>query len=262
MFDLGDTVPLGVQILDEDDQLVAPGAISLVVTQPDGTSMPGTTPANPATGVYTFAAVPTQAGRHLVRWTTTTPATAHTDTFDVAEAAPPLIIGLAEAKSHLNLDDTNAARDDELRAMLEGVTAVVEGGDGGEFPGVGPVVRRTVTTRSAGGGSEWVLPYSNVLSLTSATYENGGGSISLAGYTFDDAGVVRLSNGGCLPSEAWNLTYVVGRPSLPPNIRMGALEILEDAWDSQRRGGERTPFAVSYRAKALLGSETKALGFA
>jgi hypothetical protein len=259
VFDLGDTVPLGVAIRDANDALVTPGAIVLTITLPDGTSVTPT-PATVSTGLYTADYVPVQAGRHLVRWTTTTPATAFTDTFDVDEAAPPLIIGLEEAKDFLNITDTS--QDEELRAMIEGVTAVVESGDGKDFPGVGPVVRRTVTTvvRADGSCYEYPLPTTQILSLTSGAYLDGGGSVSLTGYTFDDS-ILRAPYGGYLPSAPWTLTYVVGRPSLPSNIRMGALEILKLAWASQR-GGDQPAFLVSFRALAWLGSETPALGFA
>jgi len=259
VFDLGDTVPLGVQILDEDDQLVAPGAISLVVTQPDGTSMPGTTPANPATGIYTYAAVPTQAGRHLVRWTTTTPATAHTDTFDVSEAAPHLIVSLAEAKKHLNI--TDSTQDDELRAFIEGVTAVVENGDGRDFRGVGPVVKRTVTTRVEACGGAFVLPYTQIISLTSGTRLDGGGAVDVTGYTFV-YGILRPPYGSWFPSSPWTLTYVVGLPDLPGNIRLGALEVLRNAWNSQRGSQADIPFLVPYRAASLLAPNVAGPGVA
>lgn len=251
MFDLGDTVPLGLEVRDAADALTTPAAIVLAITQPDGTTAAGTTPATATTGIYTYAFVPTQAGRHSVRWTTTGPATAYTDMFDVSEAAPPLIVGLAEAKAYLNIEDDDG--DEELRAFIEGVTEVVENGDGNDFRGVGPVVRRTVTaTIYPNGSCVASLPYTEVLSLTSAVDVGTGVTVSLTGYTFDQ-GVLRPAYGADLPLRPWTITYVVGRPSLPANIRLGALEILKLAWNSQRGNGEPPAFLVPYRAQAWLG---------
>jgi hypothetical protein len=85
--------------------------------------------------------------------------------------------------------------------------------------------------------------------------------VDLTGYTFDQ-GILRPPYSGTLPTTPWTLTYVVGIPSLPANIRMGALEILELAWNSQRGNGEAPTFLIPYRAQAWLGSYTQALGFA
>lgn len=258
MYDFGDTVPLRLEVYNTAGALTNATTNTLTIQLPDGTTVtPSTT--NTGTGIYECLYVTTQAGLHQWYWGSTVPATGETGSFDVSAQFPGLIVSLAEAKAFLNIDDTD--QDDELRAMLEGVTAVVEGGDGKDFPGVGPVVRRTVTTRvDSWGGSGWVLPYTQVLSLTSGAYISDASVVSVAGYTAVD-GILRPPVGGALPSSPWTLTYVVGRPTLPANIRLGALEILKQAWASQR-GSDAPAFLIPYRALSWLGSETSALGFA
>jgi hypothetical protein len=254
VFDLGDTVPIAVEIKDATETLINASVVLLTLTLPDGTS---TTPTvtNPSTGVYQSLYVSTQAGRHLVRWTSTGPATAHTDTFDVSPAASPLIIGLDEAKTFLNIRDTDTDQDDELRAMLEAVTAVVE-------REVGPVVRRQVSTvlYPTCHSSALQLPYTQVLTVDSAAYVSDASVISVTGW-HTDGGMLWLNAGSVFPAYPFTLTYTVGRPDLPANIRMGALEILKLAWASQR-ASEPPSFLVSNKAGEWLAPDVQVLGFA
>jgi hypothetical protein len=261
LYELGDTIPLGTVIRNAAGTAVDPSTIALTVTLPDATSA-SPTPVHAATGTYTYDYVPTQAGRHVARWVSTTPSAAFTDTFDVAPAAPPLIVGLAEAKAFLNIRDTDTAQDEELRAMLEGVTAVVEFGNGMDWPGVGPVVRRQVasTLYPTGYQSTMALPYANVLTIDSAAYVSDATSIPVTGWNVD-GGVVWLNAGTVFPSYPFALTYTVGLPDLPANIRMGALEILKNAWATQR-ASDPAPFLVPRRAMEWLAPDAKILGFA
>lgn len=251
-YDLGDTVPIGVAIRNAADALVNPSTIVLTITLPDGTTATPT-PVNDSTGLYSVLYVPTQAGRHLVRWVTTTPNTAHTDAFDVSEAAPPLILSLAEAKAALNIRPADTDQDDELRDMLEGLTSVVE-------KEVGAVVRRTRTSilRPCG---DWrlPLPYSPVISATSATLVRDASSVDVTGW-YADGSLLYCGTTGFFPYEPFTLTYVVGRPDLPANIRKGAVEILRLAWASQR-ASEPPAFLIPYRAAAWLAPEQQTLGF-
>lgn len=258
--DYGNAVTLGIEVRNAAGVLANAASNTLTILLPDGSTVaPSTT--NDSTGVYSCAYQPVQSGNHQWSWVTTTPATGESGSFDVAPQFPGLIVSLAEAKDFLDIDDSD--EDDLLRGMLEGITAVVEDGDGKSFAGVGPVVRRTVTTRIPGDGREgYMLPYTAIVSLTSGAYVSDASAVTLTSYTFTD-GILRPAYGGRLPSADWTLTYVVGRPDLPANIRMGALEILREAWDSQR-GSREIPSAylIPYRAQAWLGGDSQALGFA
>jgi hypothetical protein len=253
-YDLGDTVPIGVAIRNAADALVNPSTIVLTVTLPDGTTATPT-PTNDSTGLYSSLYVPTQAGRHLVRWVTTVPNTAHTDAFDVSPAAAPLIIGLSEAKAYLNIRSTDTTQDDELRSMLEGVTATVE-------KIVGPVVRRQVTSTlyPTCYSSAMSLPYTNILTVDSAALVSDASVVSVTGW-HTDGGMLWLNYGSTFPYYPFTVTYTVGLPDLPANIRMGALEILKNAWTSQR-SSDPVPFLVPNRAMEWLAPSEKLLGFA
>jgi hypothetical protein len=173
----------------------------------------------------------------------------------VSPAASPLIIGLDEAKTFLNIRDTDTDQDDELRAMLEAVTAVVE-------REVGPVVRRQVSTvlYPTCHSSALQLPYTQVLTVDSAAYVSDASVISVTGW-HTDGGMLWLNAGSVFPAYPFTLTYTVGRPDLPANIRMGALEILKLAWASQR-ASEPPSFLVSNKAREWLAPDVQVLGFA
>src|SRR5206468_2941706 len=99
--------------------------VVLTVTLPDGTTVsPAVTNPPAETGRYRCDYPTVQAGRHLVRWTSTTPTSAYTDMFDVRPTAPPLIVSLADMKQHLGKSDPGD--DEELREFIEAATAVIE----------------------------------------------------------------------------------------------------------------------------------------
>lgn len=276
MIDLGDTYRLTVNVKDPAGVLVNDATTAVTVTLPDGTTATPTV-SNASTGVYRADYTTTQAGRHLVRWVTTAPASPEvgTDTFDVQEAAPPLILSLDEAKTQLKI--TNTTHDEELRAYIEGVTRVVERGDG-KIHGVGAVVRRTVVWTFRGGFSCVPLPVTPVLSLASAALVTDGSAISTANWEVDQAGVLYDKTKAALPSEAWRLTWVAGRAVVTANIRTAAKVILQHAWETTRpqsalaatQGGRRPQgdaatgmgFLIPYRAQALLAPDADLAGFA
>src|SRR4029078_8544822 len=135
MFDLGDVVPLRVEIRDTAGALANAGSVAVTVTAPDETS---TTPSvgNTSTGVYTATYTPTQIGRHRVRWVATgVNASAFTDVFDVRSGSSIQLFSLTDARAFLHLSKTT--NDEELRGWIEAATAAVEAV-------VGPVVPRTI----------------------------------------------------------------------------------------------------------------------
>lgn len=118
-YDLGDVVALAVEIRDAAGALANAGSITLIVTTPDG-STAGVSTANPSTGKYTANYVPASAGLHGVLWTATgANASAYRDSFTVLAAGVPLI-SLDEAKSRLNI--TNTDNDEELRRIIAAAT--------------------------------------------------------------------------------------------------------------------------------------------
>lgn len=86
-FDLGDTVPLAVDIADAAGDPTAAGSVVLTIELPDGTSI---TPDvdNPSVGRYVCDFVTTQAGRHAFHWNSVEPSSAFADVFDVRPGLP------------------------------------------------------------------------------------------------------------------------------------------------------------------------------
>jgi hypothetical protein len=138
LFDLGDVVPLTVNIRGADGVLANATAVTLTITLPDGTTT-SPAPANPSVGLYQVDYITVMEGRHLVRWVATgNNASAYTDSFDVRPANPPLIMSLSAAKAILNIPSGSTVDDDELRSLVEAVTSAVE-----TYRGEA-IVRRTV----------------------------------------------------------------------------------------------------------------------
>lgn len=244
MWDYGSVVPLGLEVRDAAGVLTNAATNTLTIRLPDGTSVTPTA-TNSSTGVYTCLYTTTQAGLHQWSWLTTVPSTGETGSFDVSAQFPGLILSLDEAKAALNIRSTDTAQDDELRDILEGVTAVIE-------DVVGAVARRTVTSTiyPTVYSCEYKLPVSPVVSITSAALVRDASAQTVTTWTAV-GGILRTSDYSPLPSEPFTITYVVGRPDLPANIRRAALEILRTAWASQR-ASEPPPFLISYRAQAWL----------
>ena len=123
MFDLGDVVPLAVNVKDTAGALANATAVVLTITLPDGTTAtPSVT--NSSTGVYSATYTPAVAGRFGVRWVATgTNASTYVDAFTVAAGAG--LISLDEVKAFLNI--TSTTNDEELREFVAAATVAAEG---------------------------------------------------------------------------------------------------------------------------------------
>lgn len=272
MYDLGDTIPLTTEVLDAAGVLTAASGVACTIGLPDGTSVTPTV-SSPSTGRYTVDYVPTLAGRHSERWTSTTPATARSDTFDVRAANPGYIFSLADAKAHLNLPAASTTNDEELRGWIEACTEVVE-----ELAGR-VVARRTVTEKRTLHRPVTVLAlgYTPVVSLTSVVDINGYQTWTVGEFDVDaDSGIVEVLRAGTPLYGSLRFTYVAGYPALPAKLVGAAKSILRHLWETQRStmgGGQRTRlggsvedtvmvagYAVPRAASELIGG--RAPGFA
>ena len=230
-FDLGDQVPLAVEILNADGNPANAGSVTLTITEPDGaTSTPLVS--NPSAGNYSAVFTPTIPGRYLVDWVATgANAAANRDIFTVADPDEMPVISLDEAKSHLNI--TTDANDDELRRVIRVASKAGEYHTGRVFG------RRTVSERLSGGFSQLALSHAPVLSITQIR-ENGT-IVPASGYVLSSGtgGVVtRLSGYQFMAWHpgAYNLqvTYVAGYERQPEPDRQGALELVRHLWSTQR----------------------------
>lgn len=234
-FDLGDTVRLAADSKDAGGTLTNATGVTLTITLPDGTTAsPAVTNPPAQTGKYTYDYPTVQAGRHAARWVFTGPASAYTDSFDVREQTPPLILSLADAKAHLNKSSSVVTDDEELRGWIESVTAGIE-------HLAGMCVRRTVIEKHdvpSHGVHTLALRRTPVLSLTSLVAVLSGGTT----YTVTDldmdgpTGIVQRRDGARLygPLRA---TYVAGRVVVPANLTAAARIILQHLWRTQQGPG-------------------------
>lgn len=240
--DLGDVIRLTDLVRTPAGVLSNATTVTLAITLPDGTALsPAPTVTNPpaSAGTYLYDYPTTQAGRHVVRWTTTNPVTAYTDVFYVHPAGTTALVGLAEVKAHLNIDAATTTHDDELRAAILVASDVVEGI-------VGAVARRTVTeTHSSRGGPGLALRDGPVLSVTSVTEQ--GNAVAVDGYTLEHGVLYRVSGYADRnwPRGRGNITviYTVGRALAAPSVLDSVKELVRINFRPQIGGDYASPFA-------------------
>lgn len=256
----GAVARLSTTVKDAAGTLIDPVTISLTVQLPDGTTSAPLTPVHDSTGVYHRDYTPTQAGRHIARWTTTTPTGAQEESFDVApQWAEAGLLSLTEAKQQLNIAADETDYDDEIQGFVRSVTAICE-----RYVGS---LARAIYVEKHRGGYGIALNRPPVLTLTSVdAVQTGGTSQTVADLDVDgETGIVQRLDGGymCGPLR---VTYVAGRTQIPPNVRQAALIILQHMWETQRgaMGGVRVGgadevydprfgFSIPRRAQELLG---------
>lgn len=271
MFDLGDIVPLTVQVRDQVGALTAPATAVWTITLPDGTSI-APAMSNPSIGVYAADYQPPAPGRYTARFVSTGPSTAYVDEFDVASATSLGIISLSAAKAALNLDYSDSSNDEELRQLIEAVTAAVENYRGEV------IVRRTVADyvsgRRATTRRRLVLSKRPVLSLTSVTrpYDGYAWDPTQAVLVDPEAGII-VSYGTPFYGDMV-ITYLAGYSAVPANYIEGAKIILKHLWQVQQTpgmgpspftGGDVSPspgagYAIPNRAAQLLGGRAPLVG--
>lgn len=269
-YDLADSIPLAVDIYDASTPPVLTNAssVTLTITLPDGTTTsPSVTNPPALTGKYRVTYLAVQEGRHIARWVTATPNTAHVDVFEVRTAASPALLSLADAKAHLNITGTGS--DDELREYLEAATAVIE-------ERIGPVVRRAYSEQFNGGGCRIYLRRTQVLTVTALTrISDGSTPVSLSELNINtDRGVITRKNGSAFPTGQMSITYTAGRTYVDPSWTLAAKHILAHNWESQLgnlpsiQGSEPDYVAAAGRplippsALALLQPAYETFGFA
>ncbi|MGH8571248.1 MAG: head-tail connector protein [Gammaproteobacteria bacterium] len=259
MHTIGSIVPITFAERNAAGALINATTVSLTITLPDGTLVTPAVANPPAeTGIYTYDYPTTQVGRHIWLAASTGPTAVYGPiVFNVIPSSPGGIIGLDEAKQHLNI--TNSFNDEELRGFLEAATLVVE-------DVVGPVVARSFT-EIHDSGARLVLNQCPAISLTTLIpVLTGGTSYLPADLDLDpNTAVVRHKSGICFEGPL-RVTYTAGRRVVPDNIVQGTKEIVRHMWDTQRGhsgirpglgeedlGFTSSGFAVPRRALELFG---------
>lgn len=244
-YDLGGVVVLTWTATDTTGAPAAPGAITLTITLPDG-STTSPVPQATGTGVYQANYQTVQAGRHTVRWLATgTPGPgvgvgAFADTFDVEPAAAGTILSLADGKDTLNIAVTDATFDARIRGYLAAITAVVE-------KLCGAVVVRQVTERHLESGAAEILmlrrtpvfqPAGQPYAVTAITPVLVYGLVyDLSLITVDPVrGTLRHTAGLPFWNGPYDVSYWAGRPVVPDNILTACRIILRHLWSLERGG--------------------------
>lgn len=234
MHDLGDVVPLSVTVRDEAGQPADATSVALTITTPTQALVIDPV-ASAGSGVYEYAFPTTEVGRHDVRWVATgTNASAYTDSFDVDEWAG--IIGLADAKRHLNIPATRTTNDEEMRLFVLSASELVE-------RRIGYVARRAGVTEVAYPDGDGFLNLAHpVLSLTSVTGVYGSTAVYDAATL--TAGSPELADRKVWLGAGWYggrasllVTYVAGLPVVPVTVRDAVKYLVKSLWESQRGGG-------------------------
>lgn len=214
-------------------------AATLTVTLPDGTTTAPTVTGS--AGAWAASYTPVQVGRHLVRWTGSSPAAASApDMFEVLPATLGPLISLADARAHLNwTSSTGTSNDAELMDVVLSASDTIEGYLGRPVrrqtfaeqynaPPGGIALRQTPCACSA------CEPY-RVLTVASIVI----GTVTLTSgtdYALDPAtgiiwpGPYPIPGGSFAVSGAVTVTYTAGYTATPGWAQMATKRLVEHLW--------------------------------
>jgi hypothetical protein len=250
--------------------------MSLVVTKPDGTTLesPATlTIAHDGTGQYSCNFTTTAPGTWLYLWTASGAAIGVDDgQFDVL-AITRRIVSLADAKLHMNKNNT--ADDVEIQDFIDAAQAVVT-------REVGDIVPTSYTELLPIDGCRVVLSRRPILSITSLYLYSGSSTpvlVDPSGYQlYGPTGIVERVNGGvAIPwvGQDVSTTYLAGVTGpVPANYRLATLELVAHLWRNSQQGRNRRVrgtgpeddmatvglgFSLPNRVRELLGAKKPAM---
>jgi hypothetical protein len=201
----------------------APPDITAAPTQKTGAQL-----TNPVVGTFYYDWPLAAAGLHKFGWQTTGPGIAQTDYVNARQFVS--VIGLAEARTWLNVSDTRL--DPILRLLMGVATRAAE-------RVVGTLVPRVFTDDFVDGTYKTVirLPHGPALTSSSVTsvksiYAPLGGPTWAAGdlYVNAAAGTVRLASQLDFWYGPWLASYSGGRAEIPEDTVQGVKEILYDLY--------------------------------
>jgi hypothetical protein len=249
MLEFGDVFPAAWNVYDADGDPANAAAVSLTITQPDGTVVtPGITNPPDVEGQYSYPFITTQTGRHIYSWQTADPVTSYTDVFDVADPMTSSILSLADAKIMLDIDPAYTANDNELRFKLRATTIVLEG-----FKHEA-IAMRPVTEWAHLGGFGWPrvtpalrllkIPIHSVISIvaygptgnTLTTYWPPADGQPDPVYVDKSTGLVRVLNGPPLAGRVRS-DFFCGYSVIPENYQQAAAVVLQHLWETRRGPG-------------------------
>ena len=243
--------PIRLQFLTYSDEaqttLADATSVTLYVTDPAGVETTPT-PVHDSTGTYHYDLTPSLAGHYKVHWKATgAVATSSDEGFDVVPRYGQWIC-ITDVDNDLNLTGTSG-HSSELRGIIDAACTILE-----NHPAynVADNVKQTVREEWYDAGSTIVLRGYPVSSIASVVGWNGGTSQTFTaaawdsgltpayGYAFDaSSGLLHLT--GCYSGRVL-VTYTTGVTTVPADIRLAALLLVEHLWETQRgTGGQGLP---------------------
>jgi len=226
--DVGSVYRSSIQVRDGTGSLTNPATKVYTVTLPDGTTQ---TPAISTDGTGLFHADYKMAveGLHAVNWVTTSPDMSKTDYENAVVFRS--VVGLAEARSFLGLNDTS--QDETLRVFMMGATELAESV-------VGTCVIRTVSDHIPGYVRPAIrlpqapLPDANAVTSIASVWTNGPAWDATLLNVYPDSGVVEPKDMRGFWFGPWVASYKCGRKVIPVGVVMAVKEIIFDLWATQR----------------------------
>lgn len=239
MLELGETFSSGTFLVKDATGALGAATVTCSVILPDMTTASPTV-TTPSLGAYVFDYIGAQVGRYAYVMTATggvlgTIVRKVSGTFVIDANTNTGIVGLDEAKNHLNIPLTTTRSDTEIEGMIAAATDKIE-------HRCGPVLRRTVVerVRHNGGRAIWLReppgpggnPYITVSSVTGVT--TGLSAITPADLDVDPIGRVAYISGSRFASGDYVWTYLSGRTSVPAGLRQAALNYVKGSYETQR----------------------------
>ena len=168
------------------------------------------------------------------------------------------VLEIADARKHLGI--TTTTQDAELQAIIDAAEAVIAGL-------VGPLSTETRTDRVRSSSGSLVLPVSPVVSMTSVTNADTTALLVDDLYLDTAASVITYGDGvSWVTPGVYDVVYVAGRETCPPDLLLAVKELVRHLWQSQRGPSARpgsgamenpsTPgaaYLLPYRVQELLG---------
>ncbi|GAA1065206.1 phage gp6-like head-tail connector protein [Streptomyces asiaticus] len=171
------------------------------------------------------------------------------------------LVSLSQVKAQLNIPASDTSNDVELQSYVDAATFPVE-------EACGRVIdQRAVTDELVVRGSCFLLRSTPVVSLTSVAAVDGSQTWDVNALHLDNkTGEVTALSGPAVQGRI-QVNYVAGVSTVPPNVQLAALIIIQHLWETQRGtmgvqlGGDNETyvagrgFAVPRRALELLGGQ-------
>ena len=230
-YDLGDLVPLRVNVKDSAGAAANASSVSITITAPDATTTSATvTPTS--TGQYDYTFTPALVGRHLVRWAATgTNASAYTDSFEVNDPAETFIVSLADVKRYLNV--TSTTNDEEIRQFILEATDICESMVNQKLR------RKSFTEKCTAVEGSVMLIKQPVTAITSLTENDVALTENVDYFVNYRAGIIY--RGDTTMRRFWRsgvnnitVTYVAGKTEPSPTEQLLIKETVRHLWRTKR----------------------------